>query len=93
MNCSDHQHERGAELVEMALIMPLFLALVISIMNLDGRITSTGSTSHTQQGRGQGGCGSCLTGGNCTPGSADKQDQIQNSCTLGVNQHSCCQRQ
>ena len=53
MNCSDRQHERGAELVEMALIMPLFLALVIGVLKLEMVITSM-RMSHTQPGKGSG---------------------------------------
>src|SRR3954470_22970095 len=62
--------QRGAELVELAFILPLFLVLVIGIIEFGRGYNVYQNVIHATREGVRAAVADCLTGGNCAPGSA-----------------------
>jgi hypothetical protein len=67
-----HRNERGAELVEFALVFPLFLLLMIGIVEFGRAYNIYENVIHATREGVRAASADCLTGGNCTPGSYSK---------------------
>jgi hypothetical protein len=66
------KQERGAELVEFALIFPLFMLLMIGIIEFGRAYNIYENVIHATREGVRAASADCLTGGNCTPGSYSK---------------------
>ena len=67
-----HTRERGAELVEFAMVFPLFLLLMIGIIEFGRAYNIYENVIHATREGVRAASADCLTGGNCTPGSYSK---------------------
>ena len=65
-------NERGAELVEFALVFPLFLLLMVGIVEFGRAYNIYENVIHATREGVRAASADCLTGGNCTPGSYSK---------------------
>ena len=65
-----YQGQKGAELVELALILPLFLLLLIGIIEFGRAYNVYENVIHATREGVRAAVADCLTGGNCAPGSA-----------------------
>src|SRR4030095_14012357 len=79
------KNQRGAELVELAFILPLFLVLLIAIIEFGRGYNVYQNVLQPTRGGVRAAVADCLTGGNCAPGSAstlsdtDIRDKIRDS--------------
>jgi TadE-like protein len=64
--------ERGAELVEFALVFPLFLLLMIGVIEFGRAYNIYQNVIHATREGVRAASADCLTGGNCTPGAYSK---------------------
>jgi hypothetical protein len=64
------KNQRGAELVELAFILPLFLVLLIGIIEFGRGYNVYQNVIHATREGVRAAVADCLTGGNCAPGSA-----------------------
>ncbi len=67
-----HSNERGAELVEFALVFPLFLLLMVGVIEFGRAYNIYENVIHATREGVRAASADCLTGGNCTPGSYSK---------------------
>ena len=67
-----HSRERGAELVEFALVFPLFLLLMVGVIEFGRAYNIYENVIHATREGVRAASADCLTGGNCTPGSYSK---------------------
>lgn len=67
-----HACERGAELVEFALVFPLFLLLMVGVIEFGRAYNIYENVIHATREGVRAASADCLTGGNCTPGSYSK---------------------
>ena len=65
-----HQKQKGAELVELALVLPLFLLLLIGIIEFGRAYNAYENVIHATREGVRAAVADCLTGGNCAPGTA-----------------------
>jgi len=72
-----HTRERGAELVEFALVFPLFLLLMVGIIEFGRAYNIYENVIHATREGVRAASADCLTGGNCTPGSYSKLTPAQ----------------
>ncbi len=66
----NYRNQKGAELVELAFIIPLFLALMIGIIEFGRAYNVYENVIHATREGVRAAVADCLTPGNCTPGSA-----------------------
>jgi len=64
--------ERGAELVEFALVFPLFLLLMVGVIEFGRAYNIYENVIHATREGVRAASADCLTGGNCTPGTYSK---------------------
>ena len=67
-----HSLERGAELVEFALVFPLFLLLMVGVIEFGRAYNIYENVIHATREGVRAASADCLTGGNCTPGTYSK---------------------
>ena len=72
-----HSRERGAELVEFALIFPLFMLLMVGVIEFGRAYNVYENVIHATREGVRAASADCLTGGNCTPGSYSKLTPAQ----------------
>jgi TadE-like protein len=65
-----YNNQRGAELVELAFILPLFLVLLTGIIEFGRGYNVYQNVTHATREGVRAAASDCLTGGNCTPGNA-----------------------
>ncbi|MCI0620942.1 MAG: pilus assembly protein [Acidobacteria bacterium] len=70
-------NERGAELVEFALVFPLFMLLMVGIIEFGRAYNVYENVIHATREGVRAASADCLTGGNCTPGSYSKLTPAQ----------------
>lgn len=69
--------ERGAELVEFALVFPLFMLLMMGVIEFGRAYNIYENVIHATREGVRAASADCLTGGNCTPGSYSKLTPAQ----------------
>lgn len=72
-----HRSQKGAELVELALILPLFLLLLIGIIEFGRAYNVYENVIHATREGVRAAVADCLTGGNCAPGTASTLSDTQ----------------
>jgi len=72
LNLRVEARERGAELVEFALVFPLFLLLMVGVVEFGRAYNIYENVIHATREGVRAASADCLTGGNCTPGTYSK---------------------
>ena len=65
-----HEKQKGAELFEFAVVLPLFLLLLVGIIEFGRGYNIYQNVIHATREGVRAAVADCLTGGNCTPGSS-----------------------